>query len=164
MKRAIVFDSSTLILLAKISLLRDVSQEMKVIITDIVENEATKKDVYDAKVIKELIKEGIIEVVKAGQNSLSKIRNDFGIESGEASSLALAIKNRCMLAVDDWQTMKACIVLGTDFTTAVHFVVRLYKRGLLDKKTVMEKLSGLEKHGWYERRIIEDAKQRVKGD
>ena len=164
MKRLIVFDSSTLILLAKISLLRCLAQEMKVVITDIVENEATKKDVYDAKIIKELIKEGTVEVVKANSNEFSKIKNDFGIESGEASSLTLAIKSKCMFAVDDWQTMKACIILGIDFTTAVHFVVRLHKRGSLDKKAAMEKLSGLQKHGWYETRIIEDAKQRIEGD
>ncbi len=164
MGRLIVFDSSTLILLAKISLLRCVAQEMRVTITDIVKNEAIRKDIYDAKIIKELIKEEMIEVVNAGSNDFSKIKGDFGIENGEASSLALAIKSKCMFAVDDWQTMKACIILGSDFTTAVHFVVRLCKRGLLDKKAAMEKLSGLEKHGWYEPRIIEDAKQRIEGD
>lgn len=159
-----VFDSSTLILLAKVSLLRDIVQEINGLITDIVEDESTKKDVHDAKVIRELIKEGLIGVVGVKPNELSKIKVDFNIQPGEASSLALAIKEKCFLATDDGPTIKACIILNVDFMTAVHFVVKLHKKRVLDKKMALEKLSGLEKHGRYKPQIIHDAKQRIEGD
>lgn len=164
MKKFIIFDSSTLILLAKISLLRDVTIKAKCIITSIVEEECARKDTYDSKLIRELIKEGLLKIVHAKPKEFAKIKEDFNIQEGEASSLALAIKENCILATDDKPTMKACIILNIDFSTAIHFVVRAYKRGLIDKSTALEKLSNLEEYGRYEPRIIEDAKKRIEGE
>lgn len=164
MKGGIVFDSSTLILLAKISLLRDVAGETKCIITDVVERECIKKDTYDSKIIKELVKEEILGVVNVKSNEFSKIVDDFGIQAGEASSFALAIKEKYILATDDKSAIKACVILNTDFTTAIHFVVRSYKRGIIDKETALAKISSLEVHGRYKPQMIEDAKQRIEGD
>lgn len=164
MKNCIVFDSSTLILLAKISLLRSVTQEVKCMITNIIENECMRKDTYDSKIIKELINEDSLEILDVKSNELSKVKSDFNIQNGEASSLALAIKEKCILATDDKPTIKACIILNIDFTTAIHFVVRSYKRGMINKKIALEKMSELEKYGRYKTQLIEDAKQRIKGD
>ena len=164
MKRTIVFDSSTLILLAKISLLRDVVSKARCIITDVVEDECMRKDKYDSKIIKELVKEGLLKTIHANHKKLKRIKSDFNIQEGEASSLALAMKENCILATDDKPTMKACTVLNVDFSTAVHFVVRAYKRGIIDKKSASEKISSLEKYGRYDARIIKDAKGRIEGD
>ena len=164
MKNVIVFDSSTLILLSKISLSRNVTNVTRCIITDIVEKECTRKDTYDSKIIKELIKENLLETVKTGQKELVKIKKDFNIQHGEASSLALALKKRCILATDDKPTIKACIILNVDFSTAIHFVVRSYKTGLIDRQLALEKVSSLERYGRYNTRIIEDAKKKVEGD
>lgn len=162
--RDIVFDSSTLILLAKITLLRDVASKSRCIITETVEDECAIKDTFDAKVIKELVKEKVIEIERVKTKELEKIRRDFNIEEGEASSLVLAIKEKCILATDDKPTIKACTILNVDFLTAVHFLVRAYKKRLVDKKSALEKLAALEKYGRYNTQIIEDAKQRIEGD
>lgn len=164
MKNTIVFDSSTLILLAKISLLRSITQKVKCIITDTVENECVRKDAYDSKVIKELINEGLLKNVNTKPGGLSKIKNDFNIQDGEASSLVIAIKEKYILATDDGPTIKACVILDVDFATAIHFVVRSYKNGLIDKKSALEKIFGLEKYGRYKPQMIEDAKQKIEGD
>lgn len=164
MKKAIVFDSSTVILLAKISLLREVTTGIKCTVTDIVVQECTRKDTDDAKIIKKLVEEKLIETVNAKKAELAKVKSDFGIEDGEASSLALALGEKCMLATDDKPTMKACTVLNVDLTTAVHFVVRACKRGPIAKELALEKLKSLEKYGRYSPRILEDAKKRLEGD
>ena len=164
MKRIIVFDSSTLILLAKITLLREVANRSRCIITNVVEDECTRKETFDSKIIRELIEENLIEIECIKPKELAKIRKDFNIEEGEASSLALAMKEKAILAADDKPTMKACTILNIDFSTAIHFIVRAYKRRLIDKKIALEKLSDLEKYGRYSAQIIEDAKHRIEGD
>ena len=120
------------------------------------------KEYYEA--IRELIEENIIEIEHTKPKELAKIRKDFNIQEGEASSLALAMKEKGILATDDKPTMKACTILDIDFSTAVHFVVRAYNRRLIDKKIALEKLSGLEKYGRYSARIMEDAMHRIEGD
>ena len=164
MKRIISFDSSTLILLAKTSLLREISANVKCVITCIVRDECTRKDTYDSKIIKELLKEKLLEVADIKHNETEKIANDFGIQDGEASALLLAVKEKCMLATDDRLALKACNILNTEASTAIHFVVRAYKRKLIDKKSALEKTLILEKYGRYSSRIIEDAKKRIEGD
>ena len=46
-----IFDSSTLILLAKIDILRSVAEEVKIRIPKRVKDECTVKDTFDAKII-----------------------------------------------------------------------------------------------------------------
>ena len=147
MKQAIVFDSSTLILLAKVTLLRDVAKKVKCVITNIVEEECTRKDTFDSEIIKELIKEKMIETINVKAGKLRKIKKDFKIEEGEASSVALAVKEKCILATDDKLAIKVCTILDIEFTTAIIFVIRAYENGLIEKKIALEKLSGLEKYG-----------------
>jgi hypothetical protein len=50
----IVFDSSTLILLAKIEMLRSVSEDVRIIIPGMVEGESIIKDTFDSKLISSL--------------------------------------------------------------------------------------------------------------
>ncbi len=59
----IVFDASTLILLAKIELLREITEEVKVIIPGKVKAECLSKKTIDAILISTLIKEKKIEVI-----------------------------------------------------------------------------------------------------
>ena len=40
---------------------------------------------------------------------------------GEAEALALALRRKLPLAVDDLPTIKACKILNHKFTTAIHF-------------------------------------------
>ena len=59
-----VFDASTLILLAKIELLREIADEVKVTIPEKVKVECLLKKSMDALLISTLIKEKKIEVKK----------------------------------------------------------------------------------------------------
>ncbi len=62
----IVFDASTLILLAKTELLREVTDEVEIIIPEKVKTECLSKESIDAILISTLIKEKKIAIEKAG--------------------------------------------------------------------------------------------------
>lgn len=159
-----VFDSSTLILLAKIDLLRECAEEMSVVIPPKVKEECLVKDSLDALLIKTLIAEGKIKVEKAGnQEAVRKLQADFRIEAGEAQALWLAKRLGCPLAVDDGPTIKACKVLGIQFVTAIHFLFKLKATGKLELPPALAKLDSLAAYGRYSRKIIEHAAQRLKG-
>jgi predicted nucleic acid-binding protein len=159
-----VFDASTLILLAKIELLRDLAGEINIIISEKVKAECLAKEGIDAKLIATLIKERKIEVRKAGNAEIiKKVQRDFRIEAGEAEALLLARKMECPLAVDDGPTIKACKVLGQQFITAIHFLLNLTLNNKLQPPIALAKLEKLSIYGRYSKRIIEDATRRLKG-
>ena len=159
-----VFDSSTLILLAKIDLLRESAEDISIVIPPKVKEECLFKESLDALLIKTLIAEGKIEVEKAGnQEAVRKLRADFRIEAGEAQALWLGKRLGVPLAVDDGPTIKACKVLGVQFVTAIHFLINLRARGKLELPLALVKLDALAAYGRYSRKIIEDAAQRLKG-
>ena len=159
-----VFDSSTLILLAKIDLLRESAEDISIVIPPKVKEECLFKESLDALLIKTLIAEGKIEVEKAGhQEGVRKLRADFRIEAGEAQALWLGKRLGVPLAVDDGPTIKACKVLGVQFVTAIHFLINLRARGKLELPLALAKLDALAAYGRYSRKIIEDAAQRLTG-
>tara|TARA_Y100000310_G_scaffold312550_1_gene359961 strand:- start:1098 stop:1595 length:498 start_codon:yes stop_codon:yes gene_type:complete len=164
MRKEIVFDSSTAILLAKIHLLNTVTQKLRVFFPEAVKEETIKKkDSFDSKLIIKLIDENKINVVKANQSKVNKLTKDFNIEKGEAEALELAREKKCISATDDGPSIKLCKILDIEFTTAIHFLIRFYEKGILNKKIAMEKLKMLEKYGRYDYDIIKDAKNRIGG-
>jgi len=159
-----IFDASTLILLAKIDLLRVSAEDISIIIPPKVKEECLFKESLDALLIKTLISEGKIKVEKAGnQEAVRRLRADFRIEAGEAQALWLGKRLGVPLAVDDGPTIKACKVLGVQFVTAIHFLINLKARGKLELSMALAKLDALAAYGRYSRKIIEDAAQRLEG-
>jgi len=160
----IVFDSSTLILLAKIEMLRSVSGDVRIIIPGMVEGESIIKDTFDSKLISSLIGEGKIEVLKmAKKEMLKKLCKDFRVHPGEAEALALAMHRTVPLAVDDLPAIKACKILNRPFTTAIHLLLKVVASGKISGDTAFVKLEKLSFYGRYSKRIIDDAYSRLKG-
>ena len=161
----IVFDSSSLILLAKVDILRIVADNYRVSIPDLVRNECTIKNSFDAGLISAVINNGIIKVIKIEkQHSLNTLCKDFKIHRGEAEALALALQKKCPLAVDDLPTIKACKILNHKFITAIHFLINLADSGKIDRKSALVKLEKLSYFGRYNNRIIADAVKRIGGN
>jgi predicted nucleic acid-binding protein len=159
----LVFDSSTLILAAKIDLLRSISEDILIIIPLIVKEESIAKDAFDSKLISSLIAEGNVKVVKKAKQGMSeKLCNDFRIHIGEAEALALAMHMNVPLAVDDLPTVKACKILNRPFTTAIHLLLKVAASGKLGGDTAFVKLEKLAFYGRYSKRIIDDACNRLK--
>ena len=162
MKKELVFDSSTAILLAKIQLLSMAAEKFRIIFSETVKEETTKKeDSFDSKLISKLIDENQIKAVKANNSKVNKLVQDFNIGIGEAEALQLAKEKNCILATDDGPCIKVCKILDVRFTTAIHFLICFYEDGLLDKKIALEKLKMLEKYARYNYDIIKDAKNRI---
>ena len=87
----IVFDSSTLILLAKANLLRETSDDFEIIVPEEVKREALVKKTEDAELISILIQERKIGVQKADEaKAIKKLQMDFRLEKGEAEALWLS--------------------------------------------------------------------------
>ena len=160
----IVFDASTLILLAKVELLRRVVEAVEVMIPPVVESESTRKDTLDAGLIRTLIMEGKVKVKRVKEPGLVKrLMEDFRLDEGEAEALDMARGELAILATDDGPTIKGCKVLGVEFATALHFLIRARERGVVDTEIALAKLEKLKAYGRYEPRIIEDARHRLMG-
>lgn len=159
-----VFDASTLILLAKIEILRVVINNFKVTIPETVMKECTGKEIDDARLIKALIDSGMILVTKpSNQKNVAKIRKDFKTHIGEAEAISLAFEKKYSIATDDLLAIKACKVLNIPFTTSIHLLINLTEKGKLDRKTALLKLERLSLFARYNQRIIDDASMRLKG-
>ena len=159
----IVFDSSTLILLAKTDLLRDISKEVGIIISEAVKRECLEKKTADAELISLLIQAGKIGVIESDDaKAIKKLQMDFRIAKAEAEALWVAGKHQYPIAIDDGPGIKASKVLGLRFLTAIHFLLRLASHNKLSPELAQEKLSKLAQIGRYNTRIIEDAMSRLK--
>ena len=158
----VVFDSSTLILLAKTDLLRDVSEEVDIIIPETVKKDCLVKKTVDAELISILIQTGKINVHEAvDTKAIKKLQVDFRIARAEAEALWLSRKYHHPIALDDGPEIKASKVLGLQFLTAIHFLIHLTSHNRLPRDLAQEKLLKLAKMGRYNTRIIEDAMNRV---
>lgn len=161
----IAIDSSTLILMAKTELL-DLfldNSGLKAFISKTVEKEATEKDSFDARLVERRIKEKKIFVKEVkNQGMVEKIGNDFRLDAGEAETIVLCVENRFrLIGTDDYNAMKACVVLNVPFTSAVEILLKLNQKKILNKEEALARLQQLEYYGRYSGEIIEDVKMRM---
>jgi hypothetical protein len=162
----IVFDASTLILIAKVELLdlflANVS--VPVAIPGEVEKECCgSKKALDAVIIQRALDESRIKtVVLKNRRLVAKLQGDFSLGRGEAEAIALALNEKAeVLGIDDKNGINACKLLGVAFTTAVGILIRSREKGLLEESDALEKLSSLAKHGRYKDSIIENARLKL---
>ena len=160
----VVFDASTLILLARIELLQDVLEEVEAVVSETAQLEATRKRTPDAKLIEQLSREGSLTVEHVpARKEVKRLMSDFPIQAGEAASLVLAMAKKGVLATDDGPTIRVCKILRVEFVTALHFLIYLRERGLLSREVALAKLEKLTKYGRYHPDIIRDAADKIKG-
>lgn len=162
----IVFDSSTLILIAKIELLDLFLSEigMEVAIPRAVEEECCGgKKTLDALMIQKAVDESRIRVRSVKNRKLVlKLKADFSMGRGESEAIALALQEKAgLVGVDDKRGINACKLAGVPFTTAIAILLRSRQRGLIDKDDALVRLSSLARYGRYKSSILEDAKRRL---
>ena len=155
----IVFDTSTLILLAKIDILQLVLNQYSGIIPEIVKGEVIYKNEMDTELIIQQIKDGNLAVEKnPSKDKMKHILKDFPLGRGEVAALIIAKEKDIVLATDDGLAIKVCKIFGVKFATAIHFLIG---EGL-DKSLTMAKLKLLKKYGRYPADIIKDAEERIR--
>ena len=161
----LVFDSSTLILLAKIDLLDIFIEDFsgQAAIPPAVRSEVLTGGKGETAQISNLINEEKIKVRKVKNQRLAeKLADDFNLGRGEAEALALALQEEAKLvATDDRNAIRAAKMLKIDFVTAIAFVVRAYEKKLIDSDEANLKIEKLRLIGRYSKRITEDALERI---
>ena len=163
----VVLDSSTLILLAKIEMLETfvLNYSGKILIPGKVREETCVEWEEETPLIERLIKSTKLQVVRIESGRLSKkLMGDFHIDAGEAEAVGLALQEKAsIVATDDRNAIRACKMLGVNFTTAIAILIRAFEKNLLEKDEALIKLQKLESVARYNRAIIEDARKRIEG-
>jgi predicted nucleic acid-binding protein len=162
----LVFDASTLIILAKADLLGIFLADFggRVSIPSEVAKECCEyKKTLDAWLIQKFVDEGRIEVLTVRNRSLVlKLQSDFSLGRGEAEAIILALNAKAdLIGIDDRQGINACRMLGMPFATALNILVRAKAKGLLETDEAMAKLKLLAKYGRYRHSMIEDAERQL---
>jgi predicted nucleic acid-binding protein len=162
----IVFDASTLILIAKVELLdlflANVS--VPVAIPEEVARECCgSKTGLDAAMIQKALDDSRIKtIVVKNRRLVAKLQADFSLGNGEAEAIALAVNEKAqLLGIDDKNGINACKLLGLAFTTAVGILIRSREKRLLKGPEALEKLARLAKYGRYKDSIIDDARLKL---
>jgi hypothetical protein len=163
----IIFDASTLILLARTGILEVFISNFsgRVFIPEKVKEEVLAKDNEGAPEIAALIESGRIAVLRSRDNKVQrKLMKDFSIDLGEAEAIALALHEKgAVVATDDGSAIRACKLLKLDFVTAVVILIRATERNLFSKGQALSKLEKLESIGRYKKAIITNAKRQIRG-
>lgn len=160
-RRSLVLDASTAILLAKVGLLRDVAGVADVWMGDTAFREATVKDVDDARLIRKLVDEKRLHRASV-RSGTAEITRDFRLGPGEAETIALARDKGAIAGTDDGPAIRCLKVLGLRYTSAVALLVTLVEVGEVTPELGMELLGKLERFGRYAPRILEDAAGRIR--
>src|SRR3989338_3277059 len=100
----IAIDSSSIILIAKAGILDKIIKNLreKLTITNKIYSETTKKETFDAQIIKKRVEEKAIK--KKGIKNLklfSIIKGDFNLGDGEAEAIIFCLENKTRLITDD---------------------------------------------------------------
>lgn len=155
----IIFDTSTLILLAKIDILQIALRKYSGVIPEFIKEEVTYKKEIDTELIVQQIKDGNLIIKKNPvKDKMKQFLKDFPLGRGEVAALIIAKEKDIVLATDDGLAIKVCKIFGVKFATAIHFLIDAG----LDKSLAMAKLKLLNKYGRYSSDIMKDAEERIR--
>lgn len=163
----IIFDSSTLILLARIDLLEIFIQSFHdtVLIPEKVRIRIYYEEREETPLLNKFIENKKIKVSKVRNSKLvKKLMEDFAIGAGKAEVLALTIQEKAnIIATDDRNAIRACKLLQLNFTTAIAILVRAFEKKLIDREEALIKLDKLENIARYKLSIINNVKNHIEG-
>lgn len=162
----IIIDTCSIILLAKSSVLEELSKQHNLVITNYVYDEVVKgkdRKFLDAMMTERLCKEKKIKKIGVkNKKLLNKIKNDFGLGDGEASTVAYSIETGERILTDNKQGRKAAKVYGLKLLGSAEIVVSLFKTKKIDEDKAIGALKVLRQFGWFEEYIIEEALKKIK--
>ena len=154
-----VVDSSTLILLAKCSLLQTFCSLFDVVVPESVYAEVASEDLLknypDAALIAELQKKGAINIKRLENDD--RLILPLSLHEGEGDALLLALKLGKLFATDDGKAIKAARFLKIPFIVTPKIVAELYKLQKISFRKGHESLKKLGTIGRYSPEIIADA-------
>lgn len=162
----IIFDASTLILLARTDLFERFAGSWNdpIVIPKSVQRECCEeKRSEDALVIQRAIQEKHIRVTAVKKTKFYRnFCDDFGLGQGETEAIVLAYSEKAkLIATDDRCAILACRLLKIPYTTAVGILIRMCQKGVMKKEEAQLKLDALARYGRYKPSILQDAKRKL---
>jgi len=153
--RLVVADASSLILLAKCSLLRTYCDRVELVTPLKVFEEAAAQELWDdhpdAREIARCAQEGLIRREAARSRRALPLQ----IGAGEAAAIRLFLQvGADLLLSDDGRALRACRLLAIPFTTSPRVVVDLRRSGVIALAPARQALEKLAVVGRYSREVI----------
>ena len=153
--RLVVADASSLILLAKSSLLRVYGERVTLLAPRQVLREAAAEKLWhrypDASEIARCAEEGIVreEIVR------SRRQLPLSLGEGEAAAIRLFLAREAdLLLSDDGRALRTCRLLGVPFTTTPRVIVDLESNGAITLGRARRALEKVALEGRYSRDVI----------
>ena len=163
----VIFDASTLILLARCGLLDCFISRTKrqIVIPLAVRDETLQPGKEETPFIEKLLEQRTIITEQVGDEAaIQKLMKDFAIDRGETEAIFLAhCAGNAIVATDDRNAIRACRMLSLGYITALSIVITLCELGAITQPEALLKLEQLQRIGRYSKRIMEDAALRLKG-
>ena len=165
----LIFDSSTLILLAKAELLDIFLDDFqsKPLLPGAVEAESTGNPSRpDGLLIQQRILEDRLTVREILQPKiLSRLVQDFRLGLGEAEALVLALEigDAAIVVTDDRNAIRACKILRIGFVTSLAILVRAVEKGLLTRAEGERSLERLKLFGCFRDELVEEVSRQIGG-
>ena len=151
----LVSNSSTIILISKITLLQKFLDEVKsVSITNVIYEEVLKKDSFENLIIKKEVEKGRIKIVRIEEKRYSHIIKQFKLDEGEASAFALYNNGKYKAVLtDDKELIKICKINNVPFISAMAIIAALFRKKIISKNEALEKMENLQGYGRYSNEI-----------
>lgn len=158
----IVSNASTLILLARVGVIRKFLNEYgEITIPNEVEKEITEGNTFDSKILEKEIEDKHI-IVKAIKSNTSKILKEFKMHKGEAEAYILYNEYHAKaILTDDGELIKLCKLFEIPFINALAIITRMFEKGILTHAEACEYLQKLNDYGRYSKEVYNYFKQEV---
>ena len=125
-----------------------------------------KNAINDAKLgdKERLVKGKKINIIKnLNKKLVKKLMQDFNLGIGEAGTLSGGINKECeVVATDNKQGRKACIVNGLKLIGSIDIIVALHKLRRINKNNAISGLNRLREFGWFHDYLIDNALEDIK--
>ena len=167
MYSVLIFDASTLILLAKVELLDIFLDDFQgvPILPGAVWIESTREPRRpDGLLIEQRTLEGRLAVQEIRQPQvLSRLLQDFRLGLGEAEALVLALEagDMATVATDDRNAIRACKLLRIRFVTSLGILVRAVEKDLVTSSDGDVPFEKLRMYGRFRAELIEEISRQI---
>lgn len=153
--RIVVADASSLILMAKCSLLRPYGERADLVVARRVLQEVATRDLQrtypDALDIARAVERGTLRVIPVR----TRRKLPISLGPGEAATIRLFLQEDADLVLsDDGRAIRACRILELPFTTTPRVVVDLHRAGALSHERARHALEKLAVIGRYANEVI----------
>ena len=159
-------DSSSLILLAKASVLESLTALNDIIIGRGVYDESAvrgrDKGMPDSLLIERLVREKKIVVLEAPLKEMNLLREAYGIGGGENETVALSLSTGSRKVItDDRKNITVCKTLKIPFMISLDAIIELYANERIPFSKAKEAFDSVAETGWLRDDIIKERWEKI---